>query len=226
MSKAASNQPSEIRGRAQDHILIASKAVLNSLPFVGGLATYLEAYYPGQVVRQIKDFAESLVDHSRSIGALRCDQKRLGTLISQVFHEIPRTTSEDKRSAFRAIILNCASGKSATEHEFDALLAVLSPLTDLELRILGMARYQGSAAVTERTLDSARTGGEPPLPLRHLIDGVNDDILLVAFDGLKRKRLLNPPQLAGDAHRSQLCLGHLILSKFGERFMEWIKRSA
>ena len=199
MSEEASKQPSEIRGRARDHILIASKAVLNSLPFVGGLATYLEAYFPGQMVRQIKDFAESLVDHSRSIGALRCDQKRLGALISQVLHEIPKTTSEDKRSAFRAIILNCASGKSATEHELDALLAVLSPLTDLELRILRIARCQGSAAVTERTLDSARTGGETPIPLRHLIDGVNDDILLIAFDGLKSKRLLNLPQLAAGA---------------------------
>ncbi|MEM6692833.1 MAG: hypothetical protein AAF664_25620, partial [Planctomycetota bacterium] len=201
----------------------AVKFIGSTVPFTGGFASFLGDYYPDHVTRQINDFKEALHDHAEKIDELRCDADQLSALTSQVLLEVPKTTSDEKRAAFLAILLNYANGKSAEQHEVDAFVSVLSPLSDLEMQILSVAVSPGEHAMGKGLLHPGQATGDTNIALRQVIEGVSEEILMFAFNGLRAKQLISSPELPGAAMGGEVRLGNLQLSSFGRSFLEWIK---
>ncbi|MEX1028156.1 MAG: hypothetical protein WD049_09155 [Candidatus Paceibacterota bacterium] len=225
MAAKKAKRPNDSPATKKDLTATTAKAVLSSIPVpgAGAFAAFLDDYYPDQVRRQINDFKEVLLEHAERIDQLNCDHERLASLTSQVLLEIPKTTSEDKRKAFRAILLNYASGKSATPHELDAFVSILSPLTDLEMEILRVAESPRDCALEEDLVFAGSVTGELPIPLRKIIENVSEDILMFAYNGLRDKQLIDARRIPGAGVGCELRLEHLELSSFGSSFLDWIK---
>lgn len=217
-------QPKEITKTAGDYIAEAVSAVLSTVPFTGGLATYLNAYYPDQVRRNIDEFRQTLVDHANSIDHINCNLERLGSLVSEVILEIPKTSSEAKRRAFRSLLLNYASGKQIGSDELDVYVSLLSSMTELQLRMLQVSQEPQSEAARLNLFDPGQLAGWVHVDITQIIPNTDESILHLAYNDLCQKLLLDGPSSVGSALGSPIRLGSLRLSALGRRFIDWIRR--
>ena len=123
-----------------DHVVDAISAGLQTAPFIGGIAQYLDEYYPNQQKRWLNELTETLRANSQAIDIIKCDIEHFGALLNEALFYSLQTSSALKREAFRAILLNCASGKTADIHEIDFFMSTAGSLSELQIEMLKRAR--------------------------------------------------------------------------------------
>ncbi len=124
-----------------DNAVIAASAVLQSapFPFAGGLAKYLDEYYPSQQKRLLTYLSGELLKHGCKVDELSCNLDRLGIMVNEIIFQLCRTSSETKRLSYYNLLLNYSSGKTSEDRTLEYYMQTLSDLTELQLQILMIA---------------------------------------------------------------------------------------
>lgn len=125
---------------AIDNILAILRAGLGTAPFCGGLASLLTDYIPSTRIRRLEDFANELAadlhraQNRVNSSALHTDE------FAHIFEHAIRGAAEnyqkEKLDAFRAIIVNAATGFQASADEQEYYLGLVSSLTVLHMKVL------------------------------------------------------------------------------------------
>ena len=217
-----SQTPKEVARTLADHAETAVSAVLQTLPFTGGLACYLAEYFPGQQRRILQDLVDSLRNHAGGIDAVRCDLDALAALVHKTIFESLQTASARKREAFRSILLNFAAGKTSHEHELDLFIQLVSRLTDLQIRMLDVAVDPEKSARELNLIPSgAVTYGD--IAVEQVIPSSTVALSRIAFRELKNLGLLDPKSDMFSGSNLPVNISLLCLSELGARFLDWIK---
>jgi hypothetical protein len=137
-----------------DHAVDLASATLQTLPFTGGLAKYLEEYYPSQQKRMLKFLADELLRQGSKINNIACDLDKLGVMVNEIVFQLARTSSGYKRRAYFNLLLNYASGKTVKDRQLEYYCHILSELTELQLRILVIARDVIKYVVNENLVNN------------------------------------------------------------------------
>lgn len=227
-----SERPKDIKKSVADHIGTAASALLQTLPslpgmpnFTGGLARYLDEYWPNQQHRILKNLADTLRSHAEDIDSIQCDLDVLSALVLKTTNESMQTSSEKKRSAFRAILLNFASGKTIEEHKLDLFVQLVGRLTDLQIEILEIAQRGVHDVARERGLiHPGSSGYAVNIPAERIITNASPDLIKVAFSELCNLRLLSPNASNPLQYDMRVDCSFLILSDLGRELLDWIKR--
>jgi hypothetical protein len=132
-----------------DHAVDLASATLQTLPFTGGLAKYLEEYYPSQQKRMIQFLADELLRQGSTVRNISCDIDKLGVMVNEIVFQLARTSSGYKRLAYFNLLLNYSSGKTTEDTQLEYYCHILSELTELQLRILVIARDVMKYAIAE-----------------------------------------------------------------------------
>lgn len=201
-----------------DHAVDAVSATLQTLPFTGGLAKYLDEFYPGMVKRQIQHISEELRTHAERVEVVRCDLTRLQTLTNTVLAQSLTTSSIVKRASFRQILANYASGKSIDDDTLDTLVYCLSGLTELQIRMIQLGQK-----VPDAWDDYIKSEYREKL-IAEYFPGYPDGVLMSAHFGLIEKGLVQIPyRVTLPHHEKELDVYRLRLTPFGSLLLEWIK---
>ena len=205
-------QPQDIQKRATDYVVEAVSFVLSTAPYTGGLAAYLNEYYPDQVKRTISDFKQTLVDHANNIDRVDCDFSRLTSLVSEIFLEIPKTSCEEKRQAFRSLLLNYASGKPISPNELDVFVSLLSSITELNSGYCEPWEVLDPKPLVAISSSLGNSPGWKNVEVVRLLEGTDEAVLRLAYNDLCQKLLLDGPSLPDQ------CLDHpFVLDIYGSR---------
>lgn len=137
-----------------DHAVDFASATLQTLPYTGGLAKYLEEYYPSQQKRMLKILADELLRQGSKITNISCDLDKLGVMVNEVVFQLARTSSGYKRLAYFNLLLNYSSGKTTEDRQLEYYCHILSELTELQLRILVIARDVMKYAIDENLVNN------------------------------------------------------------------------
>ena len=192
-------------------------AALQSVPCTGGLAHYLQRYYPDQNKRLIADMVECLHGHAQEIDEVRCDLARLACLVNEISIQSLRTPSEAKRAALRGILFNYASGKSAKDHEVDAMVQAVAGLTELQIDML--KRGEGVPDGDEYKL---KYGNKEPLVVPYF-PGVAYPVILGAYLGLLERGLVRQSYRGTPRTADRLTLWHLVHTELAVLLLEWTR---
>lgn len=210
------------RHKLIDHIAVGVSATLSTLPFTGGLARYLDEYYPSQQRRLLKSLADEICSQAEKIKSVTCNLDVLGSLVNRVISESVRTVSEEKRVAFRAILLNYATGREIPKRKLDHFLQVLSDLTELQLQILKL-----SVEPAARVREQGQIPTSSPIDLEAVcIDdvlGTVPELSWPAYNNLVTRALLLLTTIFNEGPKPRrLPLSRLAISPLGAEFLTWI----
>lgn len=204
-----------------DRAVDLASATLQTLPWTGGLAKYLEEYYPNQQKRLINHLCSSLMEYAKKIELVECDVDRLGALVTHVLFESMRTASEEKRAAFRAIVLNYASGKQIDENRMEYFVSLLSSLTELHICILKVSNDLTAAIRDNPALKSDATMDSTTID--DVIPGSVPELSFPAYNDLIDKGLLKHTTWRVEKPDPKpMPLKRLVLSDMGREFLAWV----
>lgn len=214
-------EPDGLKKTRLDHAVDIVSATLQTLPWTGGLAKYLEEYYPSQQKRLIGHLCSCLTEQAKNIEYVKCNVDKLGVLVTNVLIESARTTSEKKRAAFRAIVLNYASGKVIDENRLEYFTNLLASLTELQICILKVARdlmavikdyslTKPNATIESTTIDDVISASIPELSFPAYNDLVSKGLLKHTTWRVEKPDPKSMP------------LKRVELSELGKEFLAWI----
>ena len=179
---------------ARETILNIFKAVLATAPFGGGLASLITDYIPSARSQRIETFAEQTAQDLERLQA-QVDQEYLTTqefafIFEKCFRGAAEYPQQEKLRAFRAILINAATGKVADEQEKEYFLNLVNTLTVLHIRILRFL-HQPEKYLTEIgvPLDSIRGGFAQMFTTA--VPDTRLDVIKAAFGDLHRAGLIN-----------------------------------
>jgi len=201
-----------------DHIVDLASAALQTAPFTGGLARYLDEYYPSQQKRTLKFLGDSLKSQSEEVGEIKCDVERLGALVSNVLLESVRTNSEAKRQAFRAVLLNYAKGKAVENHTLDSIMQTVALLTELQIALL-----QAGESSLEKPIKN-EAGAEVLRKAKDLFPDISDEVLLNSYQRLLELGLVNRRYINSTIRSAGgIDIWDIRPSSYGKILLDWIR---
>ena len=205
---------------AKDHIVDATSAFLQSFPYTGGLAKYLDEYYPNLMKRQIEYLAEELRTQALRVDNVSCNIETLQSLISTVLHQSLMTSSAYKRERFSLILVNYASGKSVDNDTLDTLVYCLAGLTELQIRMLNFGR-----AIPDEW-DEYIKSEYYEAPISKYFTNYPEGIVMSSLYGLIEKGLVKPHNKdLLPLYERNLNVYRLRPTVFGHLLIEWIKKN-
>ncbi|MDD5707429.1 MAG: hypothetical protein PHR35_16015 [Kiritimatiellae bacterium] len=206
-----------------DHIAIAVSAVLQTLPFTGGLARYLDEYYPSQQKRLLRTLSDELCKQATKIETISCDLNVLGALVNKVMTESMKTASEQKRLAFRAILMNYAKGKQISERKLEYFMQVLSDLTELQLEILRLSVNPERCAREQRSIAHSDSVDMKAICIDDIIGSI-PELSWPAYDNLVARALLKHTTWYPEKPQpKRMPLSRVAISPLGAEFLSWIE---
>jgi hypothetical protein len=188
---------SAVRDRpAGEHVLNVVKAGLASFPAGASIASLLTDYIPSQRHKRLEEFVERLGNDlkrlSDRIDADYVKSESFAPMVEQCLRGVADQPQQEKREAFRAILLNSAIDSSTSSDEKDFYLALVKDLTGLHLRILSFLvsprRYLQSIG---RTPESMTEGRSFDVIMQNVFYPVPLDVIRSAFGDLHRRGLVN-----------------------------------
>ena len=206
-----------------DHVAVAVSAALQTFPFTGGLARYLDEYYPSQQRRFLKELADKICHQATKIESVSCNLDVLGTLVNRVITESVKTASEEKRAAFRSILLNYASGKEIPERKLDYFLQVLSDITELQLQILKLSVNPEARARKQKQIPESSPVDMTAISIDDVLGSV-PELSWPAYNDLIMRALLKHTTWRSEKPEpKRMPLSRLAISPLGAVFLAWIE---
>lgn len=204
-----------------DHIVDGVSAALQSAPFCGGLAKYIEEYYPSQQKRIVKHILNELTEQAIKIEVVKCDLDELAARLNQTLINSLQTSSNIKREALRSILLNFAEGKQSSNHTIDLFTTLTLSLTELEILMLKVAENAQDIAL-EKYGPTYCVSTHPDVTVDEFIDGSSRDLNYVAYKRLVEFELIDMPYANLPGIQTPVYIRALKLSNLGRSFLEWI----
>ena len=97
-------------------------------------------------------------------------------------------------------------------------------MTELQLWLLRTSEDPQGEATRRNLYQPGQLAGWIHAEILPLIPDTDEPVLRLAYNDLCQKLLLDGPPVGGVIMGSPICLGHLRLTSFGRKFIEWIRR--
>ncbi len=203
------SRPNKLEKDAKEYFVEFISAAAASTPFCGGLASYIDKYYPSYTQKTLQDLYTCLTEHADEIEYIKCDLNQLGAMLSRLPLEFMKTCSQEKRNAFINILRNfCINSQSVTE-EADVFMHLVSYLNEHQVKILYLLK-EGSAELPESKL------------FNDWFPNLTMEALRYICSDLHQKGLINSFEHNLDVEDSPIYISYLSLSNFGNSFVNWI----
>ena len=127
----------------RDHARNLVLAAVQAIPGVGGtLGSLLSDYLPNWKQERVLSFLEELAaDFERVKGQVNKEAvatAEFGLMVEQVLRRVTETPGEEKRKAYRALLLNACLASDSEEREREYFLSRLTSLDEIHVAILAM----------------------------------------------------------------------------------------
>lgn len=188
------NLPEKSQTNIGEHLLNIFKAAAATAPFCGGIASLMSDYIPSARFKRLEAFAQQITEDIRNLES-KLDSKYIKTdhfafVFERCFRGAAENYQKEKLDAFRAMILNSAIRKDASEDEKEYFINLVNSLSSLHIRILKfLTRPIDYLQENNISREKIQGGFSTFMPIA--VPGVDLEVIKSAFHDLYQSGLIN-----------------------------------
>jgi len=209
----------------------ATKAILNSVPYVGGAATEIFTLLVASPIEKrrdiwMKEVGERLLllETNNNLDLNQLQQNEL--FIDVVLHTTQsalRTSSQLKRQCYQNILLNSATVKSIDDTQIQIFINLINSFTDWHIRIIELFNnptewFKRNSIVFPPMLQGSLTD---VLTTAYPVLKDSKELCSLIWSDLHRSGLFNTPSIGGLMSGNGLMANRTTI--LGQQFLEYIK---
>jgi hypothetical protein len=188
------NLPEKPQINVGEHLINIFKAAAATAPFCGGIASLMSDYIPSARFKRLEAFAKQIADDIKQLEG-ELDGNYIKTdnfafVFERCFRGAAENYQKEKLDAFRAIILNSAIRKDASEDEKEYFINLVNSLTSLHMRILKFLTMP-LEYLQENDIPREKIQGGFSTFMPVAIPGIDLEVIMSAFNDLHQSGLIN-----------------------------------